>query len=70
MTLTPAYGRDYKSKKAIEEAFNNNVDFIIADITNPYNGKPVNKSDLMGTGVREVFVRYGMLRKIAAIKVK
>lgn len=28
-TLTPAYGRDYKSKKALLEDFNNGKDFYL-----------------------------------------
>ena len=30
MTLLPAYGRDYKSKKAVLADFNNGLDFEIA----------------------------------------
>lgn len=34
MTLTPAFGRDYKSKKEILESLNKGEDFIL----NAYNG--------------------------------
>ena len=30
MTLLPAYGRDYKSKKAVLADFNNGLDFVMA----------------------------------------
>ena len=68
MTLTPAYGKDYKSKKSVQEAFDNNVDFIIADMSHPYSGKPVNKSQLKGNEV-EVGIRFDKLRKIQFFKV-
>jgi len=29
LTLTPAYGRDYKSKKAVMEAFLSGKDFVV-----------------------------------------
>jgi len=33
MTLVPAYGRDYTSKKAVEKDWKSGKDFIVADIT-------------------------------------
>jgi len=48
MTLTPAYGRDYKSKKAVLADWEAGKDFIIADIMSKWDGKPANKSDLVG----------------------
>ena len=68
MTLTPAYGRDYKSQKAVEEDFNLDKDFIINDIMSPWNGKPCNKSSL-GKG-ETVQIRYAKLRKVIVIKIK
>lgn len=69
MTLTPAYGRDYKSKKAALVDFNDGMDFIIADISSPWDGKPVNKEQLVGEGIREVNIRYKRLTQIAVVKV-
>lgn len=43
VTLTPAYGRDYKNKKEVLKDWNGNKDFIINCITHPYDGKPMNK---------------------------
>ena len=68
MTLTPAYGRDYNSQKAVEEDFNLDKDFIINDITSPWNGKPCNKSSL-GIG-DTIQIRYAKLRKVIVIKIK
>jgi hypothetical protein len=36
MTLTPAYGRDYQSAKAVKADWEANKDFVIADISSPY----------------------------------
>jgi hypothetical protein len=68
MTLTPAYGRDYKSKKAVLADFNDDKDFIIADISSPWDGKPCNKSSLLDNGVRSVNIRYAGNRKITVIR--
>jgi len=66
MTLIPAYGREYKSKKEVEADFNADKDFIICEFANPYNGKPANKSDLKNV-VKQVTIRYGNLRKVAIL---
>lgn len=42
-TLTPAYGRDYKTAKEVKAAWDAQKDFIIADFFSPYDGKPMNK---------------------------
>jgi len=70
MTLTPSYGRDYKSKKAIVAAFNENQDFILNDITDPWHGKPCNKKELKIEGVKNVQLRYDKLTKVTYVEVK
>jgi len=69
MTLTPAYGRDYKSAKAVLQDWNNGKDFIVADMFSPYDGKPINKQDAEreDTGF-SVMIRYKNLTQITAIK--
>ena len=67
MTITPAYGRDYKSAKAAREAFNNNVDFIISDMFSQWDGKPVSKSDLIKGDV--VTIRYNKLTRVIQVTV-
>ena len=69
MTLTPAYGRDYKSKKALLEDFDKDLDFIILDISSRWNGMKVNKSQLIETGENQVNIRYNSLRKVAVISI-
>jgi hypothetical protein len=70
LTLTPAYGRDYKSKKALVADFEADRDFIIADFGHPYEGKPVNRSQLVETGERQAKIRYAQLRKVAVLEVR
>jgi len=57
MTLTPAYGRDYKSQTAVIEAFNANKDFIRNDLI----CQLINKQQIQ-PGTRIQF-RYAKLRK-------
>ena len=69
MTLTPAYGRDYTSKTQVQKDWDANRDFIIADISHPYNGKYANKSDL-AKEFDVVFIRYQKLTKIQNFKTR
>lgn len=57
-TLTPAYGRDYKSAKEVRQDWDSSKDFIIADNFDPYDGKPINREDAMKAGIRQVGIRY------------
>lgn len=66
ITLTPAYGRDYKSAKAVKADFEANKDFVIADIMSPDCGRYASKTDLSGEEVR---IRYAKLTKVTVIKV-
>lgn len=67
ITLTPAYGRDYTSGKAAQADFDADKDFILNDMSSPYDGKPVNKSQIdKGTTVN---LRYKRLTQIKVVKV-
>jgi hypothetical protein len=66
MTLTPAYGRDYKSKKEVLEAFHNNQDFILNSIA----GTGIcNKKDLEEMESNFVNIRYKKLTQIVVVKI-
>jgi hypothetical protein len=67
MTLTPAYGRDYKSKSEVEAAWDGGKDFQIASV-GPYMGAYVSKRELAGKE-REVSIRYAKLSKVVVLKV-
>jgi hypothetical protein len=65
-TLVPAYGRDYKSKKAVLADLDAERDFIIADMFDPYDGKPCTpRRDFAGKTVK---FRYNGLRSVMVVK--
>jgi len=69
LTLIPAYGRDYKSRKALLADWQGGKDFIIACYGHRYDTKPCNRESMFQAGESEVQVRYGKMRKVAVIKV-
>ena len=64
LTLLPAYGRDYKSKKLIIDGLNNNKDFL-ESTTRKY----INKEQFKELNISSFNVRYDSLRKIINIKI-
>lgn len=60
ITMTPAYGRDYKSAKAAKESWYGGADWIINDITSRWDGKPVTFKELNET----VKLRYNKLTRV------
>jgi len=64
--VTPAYGRDYKSLAEAQTDWDAQKDFILCDITSPYDGKPINKQQTEPGDV--IIVRYGKLRKQGQLK--
>ena len=65
LTLLPAYGRDYKSKRVIIDDLNNNKDFI-ESTSNSY----INKQQFKELNISSFNVRYDQQRKITNIKIK
>ena len=66
-TLTPAYGRDYKTQADAEDCFNSNRDWILRDIRSPWDGKPINKEQCcIGS---TVVLRFSADRKTTTVKV-
>ena len=65
VTLTPAYGRDYKSAKSVKDDWNAGKDFIIADMSSRWDSKPANKQDMAG---QSVLLRYAKLAKLVVVK--
>lgn len=69
IALTPARGRDYPSAARVLEHLKEGRDFIVADMSSPWDGKPCNIEDLKRAGVLRANVRYGALRKVAVINI-
>ena len=65
ITLLPAYGRDYKSKKLIIDDLNNNKDFIESTSL-----RAINKQQFKELNISSFNVRYDQHRKITNIKIK
>ena len=65
LTLLPAYGRDYKSKRVIIDDLNNNKDFIESTSL-----RAINKQQFKELNISSFNVRYDQQRKITNIKIK
>lgn len=64
-TLTPAYGRDYGSKHNAEKALlSDGHDFVLRDMSSPWDGCYVDAAQLRDSGYTVANVRYAKLRKI------
>ena len=65
-TVTPAYGRDYKSAKEAKADFADGKDFILQDIMSPWDGKPCSVRDL-GEPYTHVTIRFGKMRNVTVV---
>ena len=68
ITLVPSNGRDYKSGKEVQAAWDAGKDFTINSIMHPDDGRQINKEDAEKTG-GTFNIRYKGLRNIKVIKV-
>ncbi len=68
MTLLPAYGRDYKSRKAVEADFFAGKDFIIADLFSGEDGRYCSIHELKGE-YKQVTLRYNQKRNLTVVKI-
>jgi hypothetical protein len=66
MTVSGAYGRDYKSLKAAKADWDAGKDFIIRDLFSGGAGRYVNKDDV--TGQTGIMVRYKQDRQIGKLQ--
>lgn len=66
--LTPAYGRDYNSKRAATEAWESGADFILNDPWSPWDGKPFNVESASEADYDFVNIRYAKLRRVVRVK--
>lgn len=65
VSAIPAYGRDYKSARAVKEAWNEGKDFLIQDFE--MSGY-INKSDLRLSPGLIINIRYDRKQKVYVIK--
>lgn len=65
ITLTPAYGRDYKTAKQAKADWKAGKDFIITDISSRWDGKP---TSIRAAAKGEKFLlRFNRLTKITTV---
>lgn len=64
-TVTPAYGRDYKTAKAAKESWLAGKDWAVADIMNRWYGKPISIRDFAPG--QSVILRFDGMRKVTRV---
>lgn len=64
INLIPAYGRDYTSPQAVITDWRDGLDFKIADISSPWDGRYTSIRDWAGHSVR---IRYDKLAEFVII---
>jgi hypothetical protein len=67
MTISGAYGRDYKSLKAIKADWDADKDFVIRDVFSG-GGAYINRADARAAGIRSIEARYDSDRKVTILK--
>ena len=66
LTVVPAYGRDYKSAKAVKADWEAGKDFRVNDMSSQWDGSYVNKDD-KPAGMT-LNIRYSNLTRVVPIK--
>jgi hypothetical protein len=66
LTLVPAMGRDYKSKKEVQADWDANKDFLINDMSSDFDGKYINKQQAVKGNTYNI--RYKKLQNVHPIK--
>ncbi len=61
LTVTP-YMTDYKTAKAAKESWGTGKDWVVNDMFNPWDGKPINQSQAVEAGY-SITLRFCRLTK-------
>lgn len=70
ITLTPAYGHDYKSKADVVAAFDAGNDFILNDARSRWNEKPINKPQVEKTYAgQKIKLRFKKKRSLTLVQI-
>lgn len=73
LTVVPAYGADYSLDTEVIAALKQGKDFLIRDISNRYDGKPMSIRDavsLLRTGYTGLKIRYRSREDILVVDFK
>jgi len=68
ITVSPAFGRDFKSGKDAKAAWESGKDFIVQDFMSPWDGKPINLEDAKKAGFQEVNIRFKKMASVVVVK--
>jgi len=66
-TLTPAYGRDYRSANEAKADYEAGKDFILNDVSSRWNGSYISKRDAESV-YGDINIRFNNLRNKVVIK--
>ena len=64
--VSPAYGRDYKSARAVKADWDANKDFIVQTI-GPDCGRMINKQDAESVPGLKVQIRYNRMTRVVIV---
>jgi hypothetical protein len=69
LVVTPAYGRDYKSKKAASQDWKDGKDFVSRDFSMPDRPLSIRDTEaLKSEGFGEVQIRYKRMMNLVVVK--
>ena len=66
LTLSPAYGRDYKSKAEVQKDWDAGKDFVIETMMHPDCGRPMNKEQVSDS--EAISIRYKGMTQIMNVE--
>lgn len=66
LTVVPAYGRDYQTRREALNAWDSGLDFIIASY-GPDDGRYISKRDVVANPNLQIKIRYKGLTQIAGV---
>ena len=69
-TLTPAYGREFKSGAEVLTHYRNNGDFLLNDASSRWYQKPINREQLLDSKYTHAQLRYNQLRNVIVINIQ
>ena len=66
ITVVPAYGRDYRSKKEVLRDWDETKDFVINTFNHPDDGRYINKIQQPPGSI--INIRYAKMTKVCVVK--
>lgn len=71
LIVKPAYGRELRSVAEVKAALKEPQDFVVTDMSSPWNTKPGNITDFLNDDVTHLQVRYGKdLTRVTVVDIR